>query len=634
MEKRYLRIIMTACLLVVAGTAFAQQLTLSGNKDAFAPNEQIGIEYSGAEKGDCILLYHNVSLLPLKQRCEIMAEAGSFFPLDLQPGDYRAVLVGKNGVEKVQVCFTVGNYALPAGKRIVVISDPHVMSPELVEDSENSVYLKAMSQDRKLMPYSYEIFSACLDSVRALHPDLLFIVGDMTKSGERASHELVAVCLQQLADEGIPSLVIPGNHDLENLYPVCYTSDGQKRTENVSIEEFEAIYQNFGWGFDSARDPNSLTYACNLFKNVRFIGIDDCLTTSRGYPTFSEAEYGKVKPETIEWVLAQADKAKEEGKVVIAAIHHQMLHHYVGQERLMASSATENGDSIARLFADHGIRVVLTGHMHTPNVSRIKGWETDGIITEISCASTVTYPSQFRILTLSDDFSTLSVDTRYLRSTANLPDVQQAARDKVESTLGKSISDLVPRYMSTFNQMLAAFANEPAFASVIEDVPQDPDELSTIVEQAFSESMKKVIFTLSEGNENLKDAEENIFEQLKNDCAIACDLIFDQQTPDTRAFLAMSMYYYMIDSMETMLKSMLSDTSYMGTELADQTDDLYLTVSLDGHDAGIMSIQLDDASAPCEVFGINGVRMGTNLRHLPRGLYIIRQGAKTRKVIL
>lgn len=631
---RLFRNIVTACFLVLTGNAFAQQLTLTDNRNSFAPDEQFGIEYSGAQKGDCILLYHNVSLLPLKQRGVVTEETGIFKPKDLQPGDYKAVLVDADGVGKMQIFFSVGNYTLPAGKRIVVISDPHVMAPELVENPTNPVYQKTMSLDRKLMPYSYEIFSACLDSVRALKPDLLLIVGDMTKDGERASHELVSMCLQQLADEGIPSLVIPGNHDMENIGAIRFTADSYQKAETIGEEEFEAIYQNFGWGVASERDPYSLTYACDLFNGVRFIGIDDCMTPSRGYTRVGDAEYGKVNPATIDWVLSQADKAKEDGKVVIAAIHHQMLQHYVGQERLMASAATEKGDSIARLFADHGIHVVLTGHMHTPNASKIKGWKTENVITEISCASTVTYPVQFRILTLSDDLSTLSVYTRYLSSTANLPDVQLAARDKVESTLGKSISDLVPRYMATFNQMLAAFASEPAFAAVIDDVPQDPEELSAIVEMAFSGTMKKVLFTLSEGNEQLKDAEENVFSQLKSDCALACELMFDQQTPDTRAFLAMSMYYYMLENGETSLKSMLSDTSYMGTDLADQTDDLYLKVSLRDNGAGIISTSMDDGSATIEVYGINGIRLGSDVRSLPHGIYIIRQGGKTHKVIL
>ena len=633
-NMRVIRFFMVACMLMMAGAVWAQQLSLTGNRNSFSPNEQMTITYSGAEKGDRIVFYHNLSIQPLRQVCEVNAESGSFTPSGLQPGDYRAILVGADGDGKVQIFFTIGDYPLPEGKRIVVLADPHVMAPELVEDPTNARYLYVMSQERKLLPQSYELFSAFLDSVRTLRPDLLLIVGDMTKDGERASNELVSGCLQQLADEGIPTLVIPGNHDMENIGSYVFTSEGLKKTETVSIDEFAAIYMNSGWGLGSERDPNSLTYACDILGGVRFIGIDDCRTPSRGYTKVGDAEYGKVNPETLKWVLAQADKAAEEGKVVIAAIHHQLLQHYVGQERLMASAATEDGESIARQLADHGVRVVLTGHMHTPNVSRIKGYETEGVLTEISCPSIVTYPSQYRILTINDDFSTLSVDTRYMRSSYSFSDVQQAARDKVESTLGKIISDLVPRYMSAFNQMLASFASEPAFASVIEDVPQDPEELSAITEQAFSMTLKKLIFTFYEGNEHLKDAEESIFNQLMSDCATACELVFDQQTPDTRAFLAMTLYYYMLDNAETMLHSMLSDTSYWGTDLADQTDDLYLSVALSDSGESVVLSQVDDSSMPQQIFSPDGICLGSDLNGLPRGLYIIRRGSSSNKVVV
>ncbi len=630
---RVIRFFMTACFIMMMGALHAQQLSLTGDRTSFSFDEQIAITYSGAERGDRIVLYHNISMMPLKQVCEVTSASGSFVPSALQPGDYRAVLVGADGEGKVQIFFTVGDRPLPAGKRIVVISDPHVMAPGLVEDPTNDRYLSVMSQDRKLMPQSYELFSAVLDSVRALRPDLLLIVGDMTKDGELASHELVSICLQQLSDEGIPTLVIPGNHDMENIGAYAFTASGLKKTDNVSIDEFAAIYHDFGWGRGAERDPHSLTYACDIFDGVRFIGIDDCRTTSRGYPKVGDAEFGSVKPETIDWVLAQADKAVEDGKVIIAAIHHQLLKHYVGQERLMAGAATEHGDSIARLLADHGIRVVLTGHMHTPNVSRIKGWETDGIITEVSCPSTVTYPVQYRILTLSDDLSTLTVDTRNLRSSASFADVQQAAHDKVESTLGKTISDLVPRYMPMFNQMLSGFAGDPAFAFVLSDVPQDPEELSDIAEMAFAETLKKLIFTFYEGNEHLKNTEESIFDQLKADCATACELVFDQQTPDTRAFLALSVYYYILDNAENMLHSMLSDTSYLGTDLADQTDDLYLSVALGDADQGIVSTRTEDSRAQL-VYTPDGILMGSNLHGLPRGLYIVRRGASSKKVVV
>lgn len=631
MEK--IKCLLAACLFTFAGTAAAQQLSLKGGSQTYSPDAPVTITYSGASQGGQVLLYHNASLFPLKQKCQTDGAQGDFTASGLLPGSYRAVLTDASGAERADVSFSVADYPLPKGKRIFVISDPHVMAPELVEDPTNERYLYIMSRDRKLMPQSYELFAAALDSARALHPDLLIIVGDMTKDGERASHELVAACLQQLAYEGIPSLVIPGNHDLECIGSLAFTAKGERVTDNVSLDEFTAIYQNFGWGTESERDPHSLSYAVDIFDGVRFIGIDDCRIPSRGDTAIGIAEYGRVNPATIDWVLEQADKAREEGKVVIAAIHHQLIQHYVGQERLMASAATEHGDSIARLLADHGIRVALTGHMHMPSVSRIRGFETDGHITEISMASTVTYPSQYRILTLSDDLASLSVDTRYIRQTASIDDVLLAAREKVESTLSKSIAELVPRYLPTFNQMLAGFASDPVFAEVLSDVPQDTDELARIAYLSFAETMKKVLFTLSEGDEQLKDAEEGIFEQLRKDCETASDLIFDQQTPDTRAFLALTMYYFMLDYAENPFHSMFSDTSYWGTELADQTDDLYLTVDLKGNGSGIQLTQAGGMEAPLMVCGIDGIVRHETMENLPRGIYVVRQGGKTYKIV-
>ena len=633
MLSSFLRMAWGVALTMMSGAMCAQQLTVVGGHASFAPGEAIAIEYSGAQAGDRIFLFHNVDLLPLKEACKTTGGNGVYdIPSVLQPGDYHARLVNSTGEVTAEVNFAVCNYPLPtSGKKIFVISDPHVMSPDLVEDPTNSRYLLYMKWDKKLLPQSYEIFQACIDTIRSLKPDLVIIPGDMTKDGEVESHVAVAECLQQLAKEGIPSLVIPGNHDMENTNARRYTSNGLKVIGSVTPNEFVDIYRDFGWGPSSERDPNSLTYACDIFEGVRFIGIDDCRIPSRGDTEVNIGEYGLIHQPTLDWVLDQVDRAREAGKVVLVAIHHQLLQHYNGQGRLMASAATENGDSIARLLADHGVRVVLTGHMHMPNVSRIRGFATDESLTEISSASTITYPAQFRVLTLSDDHSRLDVDTRYIYSTSTIADLQLAAREKVGETLSKSIGDLVPRYMSTFNEMLKSFADVPEFAKVLDDVPQDPDELSDIAYKAFGETFKKVIFTIYEGNEYLKDGYQEIMTQLESDCRTACDLVFDQQSADTRAFLSYSMAIYFSEYAGDIIKSMLSDISYMGTDLADQTDDLFLSVDLQTGRSGITDMKVDSRKG-MSVFGIDGTYMGNKLEGLPHGIYVVRQAGKVRKV--
>ncbi len=626
----------TAALVAMAWcsmVAEAQELSMNGGKTTFAQGDEIVIKYGGATKGDKILLYHNLAMLPLKEKGTANADNGEYVvAANLQSGDYRAALVNKDGNETAQVTFMVEEEPLPTeGHRVCLLSDIHVMNLDLVENFENSSFLKELSMNRKLQVQSYEIFCAYLDTIKALKPELLLIPGDLTKDGEILSHQLVAQKLQELLDMGIPTLVIPGNHDMENESGFKYTQAGREHTETATPETFEQIYSNFGYKDPLARDPNSLSYVCEPIEGLRFIGIDDCRIPSRGDTKKGIAEYGRIMPETLEWVLEQADKAAEEGKVVIAAVHHQLLQHFVGQETLMETAATENGDSIARLFADHGIRVVVTGHMHIPDVSRITGFNTDNTITEISSASTISYPSQFRVLTISNDLATMKVNTRSLKATESFPELQRAARDKIDETLDTSISQLTYRYMSTFNAMLQDFASIPDFAHIIDDVPTDVNELAAIALEAFGETMRKVIFTHSEANEHLKDAANAVLDQLEKDCDTACNLIFDHQNESTRSFLSYAFYGYMLEMGEPAIRSMLSDTSYLGTPMADQTDDLNLTVALKDVDEGVVSVVAHEAGAN-GVYSITGQAAGHSVEGLPKGVYIVKKGGKARKV--
>lgn len=616
-------------------TVSAQQLSLSGDKVSFAPGETIGIRYEGADSGDKILLYHNLAMLPLKEKGVANGDAGLYeVEKPLQPGDYNAVLIGKSGEEKASVAFAVEEEPLPKeGHRIFVMSDIHVMSPDLVIDPANSLYVKDMADSRKLQAESYEIFCAYVDTIKALRPELVIIPGDLTKDGELQSHQTVAAKLQELLDMGIPTLVIPGNHDMENDNGRIYTATGRQKVERFTPEQFEQVYYNFGLKDALDRDPISLSYVCEPIEGLRFIGIDDCRIPSRGDTKYGDGEYGRIRPATLEWILTQADRAKEDGKVVVAAVHHQLMYHYNGQERVMPSAATENGDSIARLFADHGIRVVLTGHMHMPNVSRVVGFEGADTITEVNLASTICYPSQYALLTVSDDLSSMRMDMRALKSTESLPHLQSSARMKVDGNLDNSIASLAMGYMSTFNNLLKDYASIPEFAGIIDDVPTDPNELSAIAIEAFGGTLRKVFFTASEGNEHLTDAVDVVLNELEEDCDKACSLIFDQQNESTRSFLSYAMYGYMMEMGEGIVKSMLSDTSHLGTPLADQTDDLYLTIALKDVQNGIVETEMISQDGIGHIYDIAGKVVSFDGK-LPKGVYVVKTGNKVKKVLV
>ena len=91
------------------------------------------------------------------------------------------------------------------------------------------------------------------------------------------------------------------------------------------------------------------------------------------------------------------------------------------------------------------------------------------------------------------------------------------------------------------------------------------------------------------------------------------------------------MAIYFSEYASDIIKSMLSDISYMGTDLADQTDDLFLSVDLQTGRSGITDMKVDSRKG-MSVFGIDGTYMGNKLEGLPHGIYVVRQAGKVRKV--
>ena len=120
----------------------------------------------------------------------------------------------------------------------------------------------------------------------------------------------------------------------------------------------------------------------------------------------------------------------------------------------------------------------------------------------------------------------------------------------------------------------------------------------------------------------------------KTDCAKACDLIFDNQNADTRAFLTTIFQLMVMEKAEPMVKSMLSDVSFLGTADENQTDDLYLTIRLTDDQSGIHAISPDEENASATVYTITGMPVSGNTSSLPKGIYVKRQGNSVKKVLV
>ena len=72
---------------------------------------------------------------------------------------------------------------------ISIISDPHVLSYDLIADTED--FKKEIKIDRKLLVESEALLKEAISMVENVESKFIFLPGDLVKDGEYKSHEIV-----------------------------------------------------------------------------------------------------------------------------------------------------------------------------------------------------------------------------------------------------------------------------------------------------------------------------------------------------------------------------------------------------------------------------------------------------------
>jgi len=111
-----------------------------------------------------------------------------------------------------------------SGSRIIIATDMHYLARELT-DFQSSFTNRVEHEDGKVMQYVWEITDAFIHEVKKEKPDLVILSGDLTYNGEWESHIEFAEKLEEIEEAGIPVIVIPGNHDINNRYAVRFAGD-------------------------------------------------------------------------------------------------------------------------------------------------------------------------------------------------------------------------------------------------------------------------------------------------------------------------------------------------------------------------------------------------------------------------
>ena len=312
--------------------------------------------------------------------------------------------------------------------KIVVIADPHVMGDGLLTNQNNADWATYIAGSRKLIDKSQVLFDQAVSVIQTQKPELVLIVGDLTKDGEQASHDYVKGRLNELKDAGIQPLVIPGNHDLGTSDAKVYGETTTAATTIAGSAAFATLYADYGYGLPTTeRESTTLTYACEPIDGLVVIGIDS-------------GTDGTLSVTTLNWVCDKALAARAAGKQVIAMMHHPLIPHITGGETFVSNVSVSDYANVRNRLADAGITTIFTGHFHTSDIA--KDWNADKTETiyDITTGSLCSYPCDYRVVTLNNAMTEMSIATETATGITEAKDrlttvMTNLAKEKIQTKL-------------------------------------------------------------------------------------------------------------------------------------------------------------------------------------------------------
>ncbi len=312
---------------------------------------------------------------------------------------------------------------------VAVASDLHFNLPEetLTYFTDDPVFGYA-NRRAAMENESGLLIDAFLEDAARQGADFVLISGDLADNGRSLPAEHFAVRDKLLAFEkktGVEVFVIDGNHDL---------GDGSE----TDIEDFKEIYKDLGYDHALSARAEDCSYAADLGEKYRLIALDSCDPTVSTEDGMSAAK--------VAWVLKQARAAKEAGKNPILMMHHNLLDHLPAQRILSRNFIVRAHFTTAELFADAGIKLVLTGHEHCSDAAAFTS-AAGNVICDFATTSLTMYPLSYRLFTFTNSEIAYASQTLRQIDTAALAAAVQGYTEEQLRLMDENLNGFAKEYL-------------------------------------------------------------------------------------------------------------------------------------------------------------------------------------------
>lgn len=223
--------------------------------------------------------------------------------------------------------------------------------------------------------------------------DIILIPGDLVYRGEYQSHVGFRERLYKLKEQGKRIYLTTARHDYcEDCEPVEFDGDKRVPVKGMPREELREFYKDFGFDEAISEHKTTMSYVVQLREGYRLLALNcdgDC------------KDFKGLWDDQMKWALDEIKKAHEAGDYIFAMMHYPLLP-FSPIMNLIGDAKLTDWEKRANEFANAGLDLIFTGHMHAQAVTDYLA-KNGNRITDVQTGSFVGCPCAYRKVVLSGD---------------------------------------------------------------------------------------------------------------------------------------------------------------------------------------------------------------------------------------
>lgn len=271
-----------------------------------------------------------------------------------------------------------------------LVTDPHYFEASL--GAEGEAYEERSRTDQKCVAETGAIIDAGFKQIADdKETNVVLIPGDLVYRGEQASHEGFIKKLEYLEKNGKTVYLITARHDYaEN--PCGFVGNKCIPVEGTLRENLRGMYHHYGFDQAISEHKKSMSYVVQLTEGIRLLALNcdgDCKS------------FKGLWDDQMEWALQQIEHAHKSGNYIFAMTHYPLLP-FSPVMNFIEDAKLTDWEKRANQFADAGLDLIFTGHMHAQAVTDYTT-KNGNTITDVQTGCFVGCPCAYRKITFTPD---------------------------------------------------------------------------------------------------------------------------------------------------------------------------------------------------------------------------------------